>query len=325
MREILVFTVQSDIGFLSFVEAREGQLTLRVDALRPEGFPAWMLTEPVFFEYASVRIARLLTVPFIGAASYPICALLFKFLRFEGALLVINFSLLFLLPHPNDLRVAGVLTSTLVLAQLYGFNDVFDAPGDLHDPDKPRAIVEAICRKRTFFMSASVVWAIILVCISILWHPAIALAVGAMLITNALYSVLFKGIPILDVIVVILWGGLFPYVSGAPVSPRLAFTVGVMTGVSHVWQTMRDKTADEQRRIRTIAVFSHRWSVFIVFLLCLQLAGILFYSLPGVRSYLLAASAFLPLFFYFTFRSIRIVWLLSKILFSILWLALLLD
>ena len=61
--------------------------------------------------------------------------------RGEGALLAVNLSLIVHqgLSHPRGL--AQVLVSVLAIGLMYAFNDLYDAPGDAHNPRKDRALI----------------------------------------------------------------------------------------------------------------------------------------------------------------------------------------
>lgn len=265
-------------------------------------------------------VERALRVPVFGAAIFPCCSLFFKFLRAEGVLLAINFSLLMYqgkheLPH----IFSSMLLSALVLAQLYGFNDVLDAANDIKDYDKRPEIAAVILENYSIFLAFSLVWAIGLLLVAHFAFPKALPGVMAMLTINMVYSMVFKGMPVVDVVVVAFWGGCFPLLLGDFRDISLLIVVGCMTGISHVWQTMRDRDADASGGIKTIAVFSQFWALIMVSLCSVSIAAIALGRLSGVLSFsavLLCAS---PLLVYFTVKKIRRVWFFTKMAFAALW------
>ncbi len=262
----------------------------------------------------------LLGVPVLGATIFPLCALIFKFLRAEGVLLAINFSLLW---YPGKQEIlhtfSAMLLSTLVLAQLYGFNDVLDAANDIRDQDKRSEIAALILKNYAAFVAAATIWAIGLLLGAYFLFPKALPGVTAMLVINMLYSMIFKGVPVADVVVVAFWGGCFPMLLGEPVDIGLMVIVGAMTGVSHVWQTMRDKDADASGGIKTIAVFSRFWAITAVFLFSFLIAAITVGRLSGAQTICAVLLCASPLFLYFTMTRIRSIWVLTKVAFAVLW------
>lgn len=254
----------------------------------------------------------------------PLVSLTLKIMRSEGALLAVNLMVLVKSGSRNFYFLgAGFIISLLMLAQLYGFNDAWDAPRDMNDPDKPREIAGIILARRGAFLLASALWAVLLSGVAYLCLPAALYAVLAMISVNTVYSILLKGIPLLDVLTVILWGACFPGLTGFPLAPELLLAAGLMTGISHVWQTLRDKTADKAQRVRTIAVFSENFSVITVFFLCCVLMLIVAARADNLGGELLVVLCAAPLLIYSLVPGIRKVWFLSKLVFAVLWAGLL--
>lgn len=275
---------------------------------------------------AFLKVApRILSVSLLGPLIFPIYALTFKLLRAEGVLLVVNLSLAFSFNSAALLyNFKAMLLSTLVMAQLYAFNDVHDAANDVKDPDKPSGIANLILKKRRLFLIAVSAWAAALAAGAYFFMPDSFPGVLVMLTLNTAYSTVFKGLPIVDVLIVSAWGSCFALLLGLRIPFDLLIVVGVMTGVSHIWQTMRDQTSDTASGIMTVAVFSRPSSVALAAILCSFLAFITFKLSAGYMRFGAAGLAVLPLAFYALWsKKIRRVWILSKIIFALIWFCLL--
>lgn len=265
-------------------------------------------------------VEQVLRVPVFGAAIFPWCSLIFKFLRAEGVLLAVNFSLLMYqgnheLPH----ILSAMLLSALVLAQLYGFNDVLDAANDIKDHDKRPGIAAVILENYRMFLASTLVWAIGLLMVAHFVFPKALPGVMAMLTINTLYSMIFKGMPVVDVVVVAFWGGCFPLLLGEEIDITLIIVVGCMTGISHVWQTMRDRDADASGGIKTIAVFSQFWALLMVLAFSASIAAIAYARLSGGRAFSAMLLCVSPLLAYFAMQRIRRIWFFTKAAFAVLW------
>jgi 4-hydroxybenzoate polyprenyltransferase len=269
--------------------------------------------------------SRVLSLSILGPVIFPFHALLFKVLRAEGVLLAVNLSLLLVYKPGNFFYgVKAMLLSTLVLAQLYAFNDVHDAANDVKDPDKPAGIAALILKKHSLFMAGVIAWAAALAAAAYFFMPDSFYGTLVMFALNTLYSTVFKGLPVMDVIIVGAWGTCFPMLLGLTMPFDLLVIVGGMTGVSHIWQTMRDQTSDTASGITTVAVFSRFSPLVVAAILCLFLAGVTANRATGYVQPAVAVLSVLPLVFYaFWSKKIRQVWVLSKIVFAFIWFCLL--
>jgi hypothetical protein len=139
--------------------------------------------------------------------------------------------------------------------------------------------------------------------------------VAALFLVNLSYSAILKGKAGLDVIWVGLWGALYAMVPGA-VPLDLVLLVGVMTSICHIFQILRDRSADDTNQIQTSAVAS-RWLPFAQLAVgCTAMAAVLW----AVLGPLAAASAFAPLLLRLTLASNQTAWLVSKAYYGVVWL-----
>jgi 4-hydroxybenzoate polyprenyltransferase len=210
--------------------------------------------------------------------------------RGEGALLAVNGALA-AATHPALATLAGaVALSGLVLTIAYGINDWRDAEHDLRNPKKDKRLIQAILERRRPFL----VWlcglhaAAFVLALGIL-GPRSAAAVGTMLAVNFLYSWWVKGAPALDLVAVVAWGASY----AAIVSPSPVFwaSVGLMTGMMHVFQMQQDRWVDAANEVSTTAVRLPQLVTLSLAGLCILLAAILYRPLGPLG----ALSAFIPL------------------------------
>src|SRR5438105_7551346 len=137
------------------------------------------------------------------------------------------------------------------------------------------------------------------------------------MLVNVLYSVALKGVPVVDVACVWLWGALYAAVTDAPAS--LLVVVGLMTAVCHLFQALGDRGPDAANGIRTTAVRSPALARDAVIVLSLLL-------FLGVRETVgtgVALTAFTPVAIFFTMRTPAGAWIVTKIYFAFIWLYLL--
>ena len=258
----------------------------------------------------------------LRAILLPLFSLWFRLKRGEAVLIVVNTSWAWFLHSDNlSLVFAISLFSTLVLAQLYGLNDVIDAEKDLNDPDKVNNWAGLIHKQKGRYLFISILWAIALLLLAgILFNPEVISITVAMILINTLYSLVFKSIPVIDIIWVILWGMCFLALTGfATEWLEYYLVIGLMTGISHVWQILRDKHADNENSIKTTANLSIGIALVLVSICCLVLAFVVF----RLSNVFLALACMLPMVIYRVENRIRHVWVYSKIVFGLIWLYLL--
>src|SRR5437660_173092 len=190
--------------------------------------------------------------------------------RGEGALLAVNLSLIAAFGTGAARAAAQALVSALAVVAMYAFNDLYDAPADRNNPKKDRALIAAyMTHRRLALVAALVMKAVpVPVCLDSL-GPRAAGAVGGVMIVNVLYSAALKGVPVVDVACVWLWGALYAAVTDAPAS--LLVVVGLMTAVCHLFQALGDRGPDRANGIRTTAVQSPALTRYVIIALSLLL------------------------------------------------------
>lgn len=232
----------------------------------------------------------------------------------EGMLLFINVSVLVAMRPPHAL--AAGLVSLAVLATMYAVNDLFDAERDVDNPRKDRALASLLLRhRRPLFALMIAEHVAAVVAASCLVNRSCAVAAAATLATNAIYSRLFKGVPVVDVVVVGVWGFAF----AAMVAPVLAcVAVGAMTSISHVFQAMGDREPDLRAGVTTSAA-SSRVAFVVLGCASLALAGSL-WALIGPPG---ALAGLVPFGLALAVRRSLAAWLASKVVFGAAWLSVL--
>lgn len=238
--------------------------------------------------------------------------------RGEGALLAINLSLVLGLGASVGRGATAALVSVLALVLMYALNDLWDAPADLHNPKKDRALVAAyLAHPRAALVG---IGALKLVTIGFAWAalgPRAAGFVAAVLVVNLVYSAVLKGVPVVDVAWCGLWGGL--YAAIVTDSTPLIACVALMTAVCHLYQTLDDRSSDARNGIVTTAVRSPVLSLAVLAVL----SGLIVATLHGLLGPLWALGGLAPLLCYFVGASPGRAWLLTKGCFGVVWLALL--
>jgi len=249
-----------------------------------------------------------------------VAPLLNRVWRGEGALLAVNVSIaLVARPDPRTL-VASVAVSTVVLALLYMLNDVYDCHQDLHDAGKDQLFVRFCIRHQgLLFRLLAVEQAATVGLAFVLLGARSAAAVAAVFLVNLAYSARLKGRAAVDVPWVALWGACYAMVPGVPLPPAVVALVGVMTSICHVFQITRDLPFDIVNHIRTSAVALPWLPIAQLAAGCLVMGGLLGDLLgPAV-----ALSAAVPIVLRLTLRSNQVAWMLSKVYYGLVWLAVL--
>jgi 4-hydroxybenzoate polyprenyltransferase len=236
----------------------------------------------------------------------------------EGVLIAINLSiLLYRGVGPGDL-VAGTVVSVLTLGLMYAFNDAYDAVADRHNPKKDQRQVSVYIDHRG--ASYRVLFTAHILTVALAWvllGPAPAVATTTVLAVNFVYSTTLKGVPIVDVAWCGVWGASFAAI--VLPSADLMILVGLMTAVCHLYQALGDRSADAQNRIMTTAVFSSSVSATVLFVLSAMI-GVL---LRGPLGDSVAPSALIPFALFFLLRNSHRAWVLTKVYYGAVWLAVL--
>jgi 4-hydroxybenzoate polyprenyltransferase len=271
--------------------------------------------------YASGRSIAALQTPGETVATLSwafLASTLHRIRRGEGALLAVNLSLVATAGTSAGRAAAQALVSTLAVVAMYAFNDVYDAPADRNNPKKDRALIAAYLTHRRLGLVAALGMkgVTILVCLASL-GPRAAAAVAGVMVVNVLYSAVLKGVPVVDVAWVWLWGALYTAVTDAPAS--LLVVVGLMTAVCHLFQALGDRGPDAANGIHTTAVQSATLPRYVI----VALALLLFVSLRDAVGMGVALTAFTPVAIFFTMRTPASGWIATKVYFAFIWLYLL--
>lgn len=208
-----------------------------------------------------------------------------RLLRGEGALLAVSATWLAFSRPGWALASALLGLSALVLTAAYAFNDWHDAEGDLNDPKKNPALVAALLAwRRPFGFALAALHGALIAAAAGVSGVAGAAAVLSMLGINAVYSLWLKRVPVVDLVVVGLWGAAFVAIVAAPL--WLCATVGAMTSLMHLFQIQQDHAVDAENRIDTTVVRLPGSAGIALALICASLAGLLAIPLgaPGALS-----------------------------------------
>lgn len=238
----------------------------------------------------------------------------------EGGLLVLNVIQLIPQGKPIPLFLLECALSFMVLCVLYGYNDYTDAEQDRKNPKKESSFVELILANRAlFFYLILLVQATTIILFLMFKGWSIALCLMLLYTTNFLYSHKVKRIPIADILIVSVWGGLYLSLAGN-FQWALLTVGGLMTGIAHFFQVHTDKDSDQLSNVTTSAVAFPAWDKWQLFVLCGFLAAGI-YLMAGY--WLLSLLSFLPFLFYIASRKIIVSWHLSRLTCFIIWLMIL--
>ena len=242
--------------------------------------------------------------------------------RGEGQLLAINVSLTIASRPSFEKGLLLAAFSAVLLVVLYFLNDVLDAPRDVNDAGKDQRYVEALIGRRPFLLKLLAVEHVLLAAVAwALFGWLSALGTALVLLVNATYSLSLKGRAYWDVPWVALWGALYALSTGIAFPLVVYAAVGLMTGITHVFQITRDRDVDTVNAVRTSAVASRVLPSVELALACAGLA----LCLRPVLGDLAALSALAPLVLHRYLRSNQDAWLLSKGYLGLMWLLLLVQ
>jgi 4-hydroxybenzoate polyprenyltransferase len=262
----------------------------------------------------------------VGAPASPVTTVawavvastLHRIRRGEGALLAVNLSLIVYQGVDAALAAAQAVVSVLAIVAMYAFNDVHDAPLDWNNPKKDRGLIAAYFHHRRAGVAVAFGLKLLALVRALVTHgPMPTLAHAGVMVVNVVYSCALKGVPVVDVAWVWLWGALYAAVVGGPV-PFLV-VVGLMTAICHLFQALEDRIPDAASGIRTTAVRSAALSRNLLVVLSLLLVAVLRPMLGDAA----ALTALTPLAIFFLVRNAGTGWLLTKAYFALMWLAVL--
>jgi 4-hydroxybenzoate polyprenyltransferase len=238
----------------------------------------------------------------------------------EGGIALFNTVHCYAATHSIKLTALTTFISYLTLCALYGFNDYIDRERDAQNPKKHQPFVSLVKKYRQQFITLNLLLCILLLLFTFFCFGKLqSIYLLMLLVINALYSLRIKTIPFADIVIVGVWGAVITL--GVPViNYSLALAAGLMTGITHIYQMLSDKEVDKQTHVNT-AITSYPNTAFLqVLLLCLCSCIAL---MALIQTCWIAATAMLPLCFYFLVKKNETAWLFSRIYFGIIWIVLL--
>ncbi len=235
----------------------------------------------------------------------------------EGGLVVFNLAHSVYAHRQLQPMAIEFVLSLLTMCALYGFNDYTDRHNDANNKKKNHRFVSSILANETLFISVNTLLAAVTVISAFFFLDTYKAPVLIMVyLTNFLYSKRLKAVPVIDIITVMTWGGLFISLSGN-FHWQLSLAAGVMTGIAHMFQMMTDKNADRLSKINTTLTAMPAATVFILSGICILLSVLLFFNLGA----LWAGSGLVPVVVYVLTRKVPFSWYVSRIYFFICWVA----
>jgi 4-hydroxybenzoate polyprenyltransferase len=240
--------------------------------------------------------------------------------RAEGVLLAINASIIVTHSSSPGRMATQVAVSAAVLALLYAYNDVYDCHADLENPKKDPELVHLLILHRPRIVRILLLLFVVMAGVALVTlGGASAAAVTAVLGINVVYSHFFKRIVVFDVLWVGLCGATYILTPGISLDVHIVLLVGLMTAMSHVFQTLGDRPVDDRNAVSTTAVFSPALATALLVAFCGAAAWMVGHWFGALG----AASAFVPVAAHLAMRDADRAWLVSKAYFAALWLALL--
>jgi 4-hydroxybenzoate polyprenyltransferase len=238
----------------------------------------------------------------------------------EGGLLLLNFTHSVACHRQYKLVMIETLLSFLVLCILYGYNDYTDAEKDKSNPKKDHAFINMILENHRLFVAFIITIQILTLAVAMVFlGRQIAVYIAILYGVNFLYSQRVKSMPLADIMIVSIWGGLYVCISGSFVWV-ICLAAGLMVGIAHFFQVVTDKDSDQKNNISTSAVVLAGWENLLLFTLCLALAAVLYVDTGDL---IMTLISFLPFVFYFSDKRVTFSWYASRFVFFILWLLIL--
>lgn len=238
----------------------------------------------------------------------------------EGGLVAMNIA--HSIAANKEIKITAIesVISFIVMCVLYGYNDYTDCKKDKLNPKKDIQFISLISENRIFFIRLIVVVQVITVVFTYVflgWLIGVFLMV--LFATNFIYSNKIKNVPLADILIVSVWGAFYVCLAGN-LNLNMALMAGLMTGIAHFFQVVTDKEIDAQNNIVTSAVSFKENVYFVLLLLCIALIIILWFITKSVGIIFWGAVPFLV---YLFSRRVALSWYVSRIIFFLLWLAIL--
>lgn len=285
----------------------------------PRAAKRWVAGEPTVDEPATPVALDAPSAPIAARLTRAVTAsLLHRIARGEGALLAIDLSILAVATRPTGATLVLAAVCVLALTAMYAVNDLSDAREDRLNPKKDQEVVATYLEHRAAATTACVALHLGTILLAMTVDARAALAAGSVMLANLVYSMRFKGVPVVDVAWCGLWGTLYAAIVTSDV--QLLVTVGAMTAICHLYQTLDDLGSDAASGIFTTAVRSRALSIAVLAAACGMLVLVLRTPL-GLGFALAVATP--PLAFLLLGVRPLTGWLLTKGLFAAVWLVLL--
>lgn len=287
--------------------------------MNPRAAKRWVAGEPTVDEPATPVALDAPAAPIAARLARAVAAsLVHRIARGEGALLAIDLSILAVAALPTGATLALATVCVLALTAMYAVNDLCDAREDRLNPKKDQEVVATYLEHRAAATMACIALHVGTLLLALSVDARAAIAAGSVMLANLVYSMRFKGVPVVDVAWCGLWGTLYAAIVTSDV--QLLVTVGAMTAICHLYQTLDDVGSDAASGIATTAVRSRALSIAVLAAACGMLVLVL--RTPIGLGWSLAV-AMPPLAFLLLGVRPLAGWLLTKGLFAAVWLVLL--
>jgi 4-hydroxybenzoate polyprenyltransferase len=238
----------------------------------------------------------------------------------EGGLIVFNISHSIACHKSVKLVLIETIISFCVLCVLYGYNDYTDAEKDKLNPKKDINFINLVLDHRKLFFGLIIGVNLLTISAALLFLSKLtAIFLVILYVINFLYSKKVKSIPLADIIIVSIWGGLYVSLSGS-FCWKIFLAAGMMVGIAHFFQIITDMDTDSQTLVRTSAVAFAGMENGLLFTLCLPLIFTIYLI---TQDLCLTAFGFAPFLFFVFSKKVTFSWYASRLIFLILWLVIL--
>lgn len=237
----------------------------------------------------------------------------------EGGLVVFNVVHAFASPITLAVALIQSAISLIVMCLLYGYNDYTDADADKLNPKKDLEFIEIILHhKKTYLYLIVLLQFITIVTCFLVLGWGIALCLAVLYGINFLYSTYIKSMPILDILIVCLWGGVYACLAGE-LKTGIALAAGLMTGIAHLFQVITDEKTDKENNINTSAVVLAQYKNLLLLFMCVLLALLIF----SFTHNWIAVAGFAPFLMFMFSKNVTFSWFGSRAVFLLLWMIIL--
>lgn len=255
----------------------------------------------------------------VSTIKFSVYPLTSRIAKGEGGLVLFNILHAYSVYSLSTLFWIDSLISVLAMCALYNLNDFRDRHIDVINPKKNKNFINEILQQEKLYIYTNIIVSITAIALSLMFFSVEkATLMTLLIIVNWLYSYKFKSMPGIDILSVILWGGLFASIAGS-FQLHLFIIVGIMTGIAHIYQIITDREADEKANIRTSIVVFPQLHKYVILFYCLIL-GTYIYMYIGL---IWSISCLIPLAIYLLSKNISLSWYVSRFYFLICFIKLL--